>query len=162
MTETSSAAGLPRPAWNKGKITGPKPPLRPSHVWAIRAKLDLEKRTRDLAMFNLAIDSKLRGCDLVALRVDDVAPNGYAKDRANIRQRKTGRPVRFELTEPTREALDNYLRGTNRSRRTRPHHQIRSPRADPKDVLGATGIPQYRTRLAASARSSGLCHTLMR
>jgi hypothetical protein len=114
MTETSSAAGLPRPAWNKGKITGPKPPLRPSHVWAIRAKLDLEKRTRDLAMFNLAIDSKLRGCDLVALRVDDVAPNGYAKDRANIRQRKTGRPVRFELTEPTREALDNYLRGTNR------------------------------------------------
>ena len=114
MTETSSAAGLPRPAWNKGKITGPKPPLRPSHVWAIRAMLDLEKRTRDLAMFNLAIDSKLRGCDLVALRVDDVAPNGYAKDRANIRQRKTGRPVRFELTEPTREALDNYLRGTNR------------------------------------------------
>ena len=114
MTETSSAAGLPRPAWNKGKITGPKPPLRPSHVWAIRAKLDLEKRTRDLAMFNLAIDSKLRGCDLVALRVDDVAPNGYAKSRANIRQRKTGRPVRFQLTEPTREALDNYLRGTNR------------------------------------------------
>jgi len=114
MTETSSAAGVPRPAWNKGKIAGPKPPLRPSHVWAIRAKLDLEKRTRDLAMFNLAIDSKLRGCDLVALRVDDVAPNGYAKDRANVRQRKTGRPVRFELTEPTREALDNYLRMTDR------------------------------------------------
>ena len=68
MTETSSAADVPRPAWNKGKITGPKPPLRPSHVWAIRAKLDLEKRTRDLAMFNLAIDSKLRGCDLVALQ----------------------------------------------------------------------------------------------
>jgi integrase len=64
-------------------------------------------------MFNLAaIDSKLRGCDLVALRVDDVAPHGYAKDRANVRQRKTGRPVRFELTEPTREALDNYLRMT--------------------------------------------------
>jgi integrase len=75
--------------------------------------LDLEKRSRDLAMFNLAaIDSKLRGCDLVALRVDDVAPHGYAKDRANVRQRKTGRPVRFELTEPTREALDNYLRMT--------------------------------------------------
>src|SRR5262247_71067 len=81
---------------------------------AIRAKLQLEKRTRDLAMFNLAIDSKLRGCDLVALRVDDVAPNGYAIDRANVRQRKTGRPVRFELTEPTREALDNYLRMTDR------------------------------------------------
>jgi len=108
MTETSSAAGVSRQAWNKGKITGPKPPLRPGHVWAIRAKLDLEERTRDLAMFNLAIDSKLRGCDLVALRVDDVAPHGYAKDRANVRQRKTGRPVRFELTEPTRRALDNY------------------------------------------------------
>jgi integrase len=101
-----------RPAWNKGKMPGPKPPLRPGYVWAIRAKLQLEKRTRDLAMFNLAIDSKLRGCDLVALRVDDVAPNGYAIDRATIRQRKTGRPVRFELTELTRQAVDDYLRVT--------------------------------------------------
>src|SRR5262245_1298423 len=101
-----------RPAWNKGKMPGPKPPLRPGHVWAIRAKLQLEKRTRDLAMFNLAIDSKLRGCDLVALRVDDVAPNGYAIDRATVRQRKTRRPVRFELTELTRQALDDYLRIT--------------------------------------------------
>ena len=75
-----------RPAWNKGKMPGPKPALRPGHVWAIRAKLQLEKRTRDLAMFNLAIDSKLRGCDLVDLRVDNVAPNGYAVDRATIRQ----------------------------------------------------------------------------
>ena len=70
----SSNAGPDRPAWNKGKLTGPKPPLRPGHVWLIRAKLQLERRTRDLALFNLAIDSKLRGCDLVALRVDDVAP----------------------------------------------------------------------------------------
>ena len=106
----SSRAGLDRPAWNKGKLTGPKPPLRPGHVWCIRAKLQLEQRTRDLALFNLAIDSKLRGCDLVALRVDDVAPNGYAIDRANVRQRKTGRPVRFELSEVTRQALDDYLR----------------------------------------------------
>jgi integrase len=74
----------------------------------------LEMTPADLAMFNLAIDSKLRGCDLVALRVDDVAPNGYAVDRANIRQRKTGRPVRFELTEVTRQALDEYLRGRGR------------------------------------------------
>jgi hypothetical protein len=81
-------------------MPGLKPPLQPGHVWAIRAKLQLEKRTRDLAMFNMAIDSKLRGCDLMALRVDDVAPNGYAVDRATIRQRKTGRrPVRFELTD---------------------------------------------------------------
>ena len=110
----SSSAGLDRPAWNKGKLTGPKPPLRPGHVWCIRAKLQLERRTRDLALFNLAIDSKLRGCDLVALRVDDVAPNGYAIDRANVRQRKTGRPVRFELTEVTRQALDDYLRVSDR------------------------------------------------
>src|SRR5215468_10724094 len=103
-----------RPAWNKGKMPGPKPPLRPGHVWAIRAKLHLERRTRDLAMFNLAIDSKLRGCDLMALRVDDVAPNGYAVDRATVRQRKTRRPVRFELTETTRLALDDYLRFTGR------------------------------------------------
>jgi integrase len=83
-------------------------------VWSIRAKLQLERRTRDLALFNLAIDSKLRGCDLVALRVDDVAPNGYAVDRANVRQRKTGRPVRFELTELTRQAVDDYLRASGR------------------------------------------------
>jgi hypothetical protein len=93
---SSTAAAHSRPAWNKGKITGPKPPLRLGHVWAIRANLQLAKRMRDLAMFNLAIDSKLRGCDLVALNVGDVAPNGYAIDRANVRQKKTGRPVRFE------------------------------------------------------------------
>ena len=107
---SSQTARPRRPAWNNGKLTGPKPPLRRGQVWSIRAKLQLERRTRDLAMFNLAIDSKLRGCDLVALRVDDVAPNGYAVDRATIRQSKTGRPVRFELTEVTRQALDDYLR----------------------------------------------------
>jgi integrase len=110
----SPPAELPRPARNKGKLTGPKPPLRPGHVWSIRAKLQLERRVRDLALFNLAIDSKLRGCDLVALRVDDVAPNGYAVDRATVRQSKTGRPVRFELTEVTRHSLDDYLRATGR------------------------------------------------
>ena len=71
-------------------------------------------RKRDLALFNLAIDSKLRGCDVVALRVDDVAPSGYAMDRATIRQSKTGRPVRFELTDQTRSAIDEYLRLTGR------------------------------------------------
>ena len=72
--------------------------------------LQVERSKRDLAMFNLAIDSKLRGCDVVAIRIDDVAPNGYAIDRATVRQRKTGRPVRFELTEHTRQAIDDYLR----------------------------------------------------
>lgn len=95
--------------WNKGKLIGAKPPLRPKHVWAVRTKLQLEGRLRDLALFNLAIDSKLRGCDLVSIRIEDVAPRGYAVDRATIRQKKTGRPVKFELTEQTRESLDHYL-----------------------------------------------------
>jgi hypothetical protein len=95
-----------RPPWNKGKIVDAKPPLRPSHVWSIRTKLQIEGRKRDLALFNLAIDSKVRGCDLVPVRVDDVAPSGYAMDRATIRQKKTGRPVRFELTDQTRMAVD--------------------------------------------------------
>jgi hypothetical protein len=85
-----------RVAWNKGKLTGAKPPLRPKHVWSIRKKLQIEGRARDLAMFNLAIDSKLRGCDVVAIRVEDVATGGYTADRATVRQKKTGRPVRFE------------------------------------------------------------------
>jgi integrase len=96
--------------WNKGKLIGARPPLRPKHVWGIRTMLHMEKQTRDLALFNLAIDSKLRGCDVVAVKVDDVAPNGYAIDRATVRQRKTGRPVRFELTEQTRQAIDDYIR----------------------------------------------------
>ena len=106
---TNSGNPARRSPWNKGKLVGSKPPLRPSHVWSIRAKLQNERRVRDLALFNLAIDSKLRGCDVVAVRVDDVAPNGYTVDRATIRQRKTGRPVRFELTEQTRQSLDAYL-----------------------------------------------------
>jgi integrase len=99
-----------RPPWNKGKLVGAKPPLRPSHVWSIRTKLQMQSLTRDLALFNLAIDSKLRGCDVVAVRVDDIAPSGYALDRATVRQKKTGRPVRFELTDQTRQAIDEYLR----------------------------------------------------
>jgi integrase len=99
-----------RAPWNKGKLIGAKPPLRQKHVWAIRTMLQAERSKRELAMFNLAIDSKLRGCDVVAIRVDNVAPNGYAIDRATVRQKKTGRPVRFELTEQTRQAVDDYLK----------------------------------------------------
>ncbi len=91
-----------RTPWNKGKLIGAKPPLRTNQVWSIRTRLMVEGRTRDLAMFNLAIDSKLRGCDVVAIKVEDVAPNGHTIERATVRQRKTGRPVKFELTEQTR------------------------------------------------------------
>ena len=99
--------------WNKGKITGAKPPLSPKHVWAIRTRLQLLKRLRDLALFNLAVDSKLRGCDLVSLKIADVAPHGYAVDRASIRQRKTGKAVRFEITEQTRQAIEDHLSHRN-------------------------------------------------
>jgi hypothetical protein len=77
--------------WNKGKLTGAKPPLRLKHVWSIRTKLQMADRKRGLALFNLAIDSKLRGCDVIALRVEEIAPYGYAVDRATVRQKKTGR-----------------------------------------------------------------------
>src|SRR5262249_13815590 len=98
-----------RPPWNKGKVVGAKPPLRPSHVWSIRTKLQIAGCKRDLALFNLAIDSKLRGCDVVAVRVEDGAPSGSALDRARVRQRKTGLRVRFELTDQPRQPLDEYL-----------------------------------------------------
>jgi integrase len=96
-----------RAPWNKGRLIGAKPPLQQKHVWAIRGMLQNERNKRDLAMFNLAIDSKLRGCDVVTIKVDDIAT---AINRATVRQRKTRRPVRFELTEHTRLAVDDYLK----------------------------------------------------
>lgn len=113
-SESSIMPAPQRVPWNKGKLTGAKPPLRSKHVWAIRTKLQMERQKRDLALFNLAIDSKLRGCDVVAIKIDDVAPNGYAIDRATVRQRKTGRPVRFELTEQTRQSIDEHIIGTDK------------------------------------------------
>jgi integrase len=104
-----------RVPWNRGKLIGAKPPLRQKHVWAIRTKLQIEHRTRDLALFNLAIDSKLRGCDLVSLKIEDVAPGGHVIDRTTIRQKKTGRPVKFELTEQTRQSVDAYLKTTDKT-----------------------------------------------
>lgn len=101
--------------WNKGKMIGAKPPLRTKNVWSIRTNLQVAGRIRDLAMFNLAIDSKLTGCDVVSLRVEDVAPQGIALDRASVRQKKTGHPVRFELTEQTREAVDFYIKAAGKS-----------------------------------------------
>jgi integrase len=103
-----------RSPWNKDKLLGAKPPLRTKHVWSIRTKLQVEGRTRDLAMFNLAIDSKLRGCDVVSLKVENIAPHGLAIDRATARQKKTGHPVRFELTEQTREAVDDYIKAAEK------------------------------------------------
>lgn len=95
--------------WNKGKVTGQKPPLKPREVWAIRVRLQIAGRTRDLALFNLAIDSKLRGCDLVRLRVEDVMQDGQVRTRALVCQRKAGAPVQFEITEQTRVAVSTWV-----------------------------------------------------
>jgi hypothetical protein len=92
MPITDSRGNSHRSPWNKRKLIGSKPPLRTKDVWSIRTKLQVEGRIRDLAMFNLAIDSKLRGCDVVSLTVEDVAPNGVAIDRATIRQKKPDIP----------------------------------------------------------------------
>jgi hypothetical protein len=86
-----------RPAWNKGRIVGQKRPLKPKHVWAIRVRLELAENHRDLALFNLAIDSKLRGCDLVKIKVVDIMASGQVKERASVLQSKTKKPVRFEI-----------------------------------------------------------------
>jgi site-specific recombinase XerC len=94
-----------REAWNKGKLVGQKPPLKPRDIWAIRIHLQNRHAIRDLAMFNLAIGSKLRGCDLVNLHVRDVTHGNQILPRAMVIQRKTQRPVQFELTEPTRTAV---------------------------------------------------------
>ena len=91
--------------WNRGRLVGQKLPLRLKEIWAIRIRLQLAKRARELALFNLAIDSKLRGCDLVRLRVCDVSQGNRVAQRAMVLQRKTQRPVQFELTEQTRDSV---------------------------------------------------------
>jgi integrase len=95
--------------WNKGKLIGQKPPLKLREIWAVRIRLQLKKETRELAMFNLALDSKLRSCDLVKLKVRDVCHGNGISPRAMILQQKTQQPVQFEITEQTRDALKNWI-----------------------------------------------------
>lgn len=95
--------------WNKGKLIGQKAPLRLKDIWAIRIRLQLGHKVRDLALFNLAIDSKLRACDLVKLRVSDVSHGGQMASRAMVMQQKTGRPVQFEIIQLTREAVQAWI-----------------------------------------------------
>lgn len=98
-----------REPWNKGKLIGQKAPLRLKDIWAIRIRLQLGERIRELAMFNLAVDSKLRSCDLVKLRVRDITHGDRVAARAIIMQQKTQRPVHFEITEQTREAVTQWI-----------------------------------------------------
>ena len=99
-----------RPAWNKGRLVGQKRPLMPKHVWAIRVRLEIAENHRDLALFNTAIDSKLRGCDLVRLHVADVFAAGQVKERTSVLQSKTQKPVKFELTGGTRKSIAAWLK----------------------------------------------------
>ena len=98
-----------REPWNKGKLVGQKAPLKLKDIWAIRVRLQISDRARDLALFNLAIDSKLRACDLVKLRVRDVSHGGRVSARAIVMQQKTQRPVQFEITEVTRDAVASWI-----------------------------------------------------
>ena len=118
MLDSNQPSVPRRYPWNKGRLIGQKRPLKPKDVWSIRVRLQVERRARNLALFNLAIDSKLRGCDLVRLQVDDVSIGGRVRDRATIVQKKTGRPVQFEITEQTRAAIQAWLADI-RSRNTR-------------------------------------------
>src|ERR1700716_1510144 len=95
--------------WNKGLLVGQKRPLEPKHVWTIRVRLEIARSWRDLAIFNLAIDSKLRACDLVKLRLDDICSGVRVRQRATIVQKKTGRPVQFEITEQSKNSVEAWL-----------------------------------------------------
>lgn len=97
------------PAWNKGQIVGQKLPLKPREVWGIRTRLEVASNLRELALFNLAIDSKLRACDLICIKVKDLTVSGVMRSRATVVQRKTGRPVQFELSEQTRASVQQWI-----------------------------------------------------
>lgn len=95
--------------WNKGKLVGQETPLTLKNIWAIRVRPKMSNKVRDLALFNMAIDSKLRACDLMELRVSDVSQGGQMTTRAMVMQQKTGRPVQFEITQLTREAVQAWI-----------------------------------------------------
>lgn len=138
-----------RRAWNKGRIIGQKRPLLPKQVWAIRARLELAGNLRDLALFNVAIDSKLRGCDLVRLRVKDLVSSERVRERVTVIQSKTGQPVQFELTENTRESVMTWVNSPEMMRiefmfpsrfHDRPHISTRQYGRSVRDWVTAIGL----------------------
>ena len=163
-TEIKPKSNPSRTPWNKGRLIGQKRPLRPKEVWAIRVRLQVKRRKRDLAMFNLAIDSKLRGCDLVRLRVDDIASGDRVRDRATIVQHKTGRRVQFEIKEQTRASLQDWLnvRPTDRGPYVFPSRVHDQPHLTARQYArivhswiegaGMDRTPMARIRCAASRR----------
>jgi hypothetical protein len=137
MDATSSGRSHHREPWNKGKLVGQKAPFKPKDVWAMRARLQQEHRTRELALLILGIDSKLRGCDLVASRVRDLQHGGQLAPRAIVTQHKTGRPVQFEITPPTRAAVQAW---------------ILEARLKPEDYLSRAGSIVHPTSARGSTR----------
>ena len=109
MADTATPTTAPHTPWNKGKLIGQKPPLKLREVWTVRTRLQMAGNIREIALFNLAIDSKLRGCDLVRLMVRDLAHGSQVLARATVVQQKTKQPVRFEVTDQTREALTAWI-----------------------------------------------------
>jgi site-specific recombinase XerD len=108
--ESNDTTNNRRVPWNKGRIVGQKAPFKPKEIWAIRVRLQMDQRTRELALFNLGIDSKLRACDLTSLQVRDICHGDRVAARACVMQRKTQRPVQFEITAPAREAVEAWIR----------------------------------------------------
>lgn len=139
--------GRPLNPWNRGRVIGQKLPLKLRDIFGVRVRLQLQRRVRDLALFNLAIDSKLRGCDLVALRVCDLAREGGLGARAQIIQRKTGKTVQFELTEQTRRAVMDWI---NRRALTREDYLFPS-RQRPETHLSTRQYARIVKRWVASA-----------
>lgn len=139
-------------AWNKGHLLGQKPPLKPKEIWSFRIRLQLADETRDLGLFNLAIDSKLRGCDLVSLQVRDVYQGSMVASRAIVMQRKTQRPVQFEITETTRGSIAAWvapcdLRSSSYlfpGRREERHLSVRQYNRIVKSWVGCIGLDQSR------------------
>ncbi|MEO0697876.1 MAG: tyrosine-type recombinase/integrase [Pseudomonadota bacterium] len=147
--------------WNKGKLIGQKAPLKPQEVWAIRVRLQLAEKWRDLALFNLAIDSKLRGCDLVGIKVSDIQMGSDIRARAKILQNKTGNPVQFEVTKQTRDAIETWIEAKTLC----PHDWLFPSR---KDRCRHLSTSQYARLLEGwvrsidLARSSYATHSLRR
>jgi integrase len=122
---------VPRATWTKNKLIGQKLPLKLQQIWSIRIRLELSKKIRDLALFNLAIDSKLRGCDLVALKVRDICHGNTIQSRATVVQKKTQLPVQFELTENTRKSVSDLISTQNLS----PSDYLFKSRAKPGEPI---------------------------
>ena len=135
--------------WNRGKLVGQKAPLKPQEVWAIRVRLEIAEKRRDLALFNLAIDSKLRGRDLVSLRVADVRTGGEIRSRSKVLQSKTGNAVQFEITRQTREAIAAWCA----EKELRPHDWLFPSRKDPNRHLSTR---QYARLVEVWITSIGL------